>query len=81
MSKLEEWLNQKAPWVGDALHRAAFSTEGLTRDAEEVAKRVQSANGIKAAGDPQCEVFEVELLDIIGATEDDLPPETSLSLM
>lgn len=70
MSKLQKWVNEKSPWVGDALHRAAFSVEGLAKDAEEVAKRVQSANGIEAAGNPPCEVFDVELLDIVGAAEE-----------
>jgi energy-coupling factor transporter ATP-binding protein EcfA2 len=70
LSKLQEWVNGKAPWVGDALYRAAISSEGLAKDAEEVAKRVQSANGIMAAGHPQCEVFDPELLDVIGATEE-----------
>jgi energy-coupling factor transporter ATP-binding protein EcfA2 len=70
LSKLQEWVNGRALWVGDALHRAAFSSEGLAKDAEEVAKRVQSANGITVAGHPQCEVFDVELLDVIGAIEE-----------
>ena len=70
MSKLQGWLIDKAPWVADALHRAASSTEGLEKDAKEVAKRVQAANEIKAAGHPQCEVFDPELLDVIGANEE-----------
>lgn len=63
-------MNERPKWVGDALHRAAFSSEGLAKDAEEVAKRVQSANGIEAAGKPICEVFDVELLNIVGALEE-----------
>lgn len=62
LTTLQEWLEGKPSWVGDALHRAAKAGEATEEDAIQVALRVQAANGVGAAGAPECSPFDATSL-------------------
>ncbi|HEX8215482.1 MAG TPA: AAA family ATPase, partial [Allosphingosinicella sp.] len=92
MGKLQDWCSGQAPWVADALRRAAEAGAATTADAEAIATRVQAASGISAAGAPECLAFdeaclaaggeaaEVSLLCSIGPLDhvDRLAPDQEL---
>jgi hypothetical protein len=62
LATLREWLEGKPSWVADALYRAAKAGEATEEDAIQVALRVQAANGVGAAGTPECSPFDAESL-------------------
>ena len=62
MATLQDWLEDKPHWVGDALHRAAMAGVAIEQDAIQVALRVQAANGIEAAGTLECTQFDAASL-------------------
>jgi len=70
MGKLQDWIAGQDAWVGDALRRAALAGSATASDAEAVAARVQAANGIAAAGAPECIAFDEQCLAPIGAAAD-----------
>jgi len=70
MGKLQEWSAKEKSWVGDALRRAALAGIATAADAGEIAARVQAANGIIAAGNPECIAFDEECLVPTGVSAD-----------
>lgn len=54
MGKLQEWVAGQDAWIADALHRAAIAGVATAEDADAIATRVQAANGISSAGEPEC---------------------------
>lgn len=70
MGKLQDWVAEQDPWIADALHRAAIAGVATAKDVDAVATRVQAANGIASAGEPECMVFEEGCFAAVGeATE------------
>lgn len=70
MGKLQDWVAEQDPWIADALHRAAIAGVATAEDVDAVATRVQAANGIASAGEPECMVFEEGCFAAVGeATE------------
>jgi hypothetical protein len=68
VGRLQDWAAGQAPWVGDALRRAAAAGAARAADADAIAARVQAANGITAAGAPQCLAFDETCLTPAGET-------------
>lgn len=66
MGKLQDWIAGQDPWIADALHRAAITGVATAEDADAVATRVQAANGIASAGEPECTAFEEACLTAKG---------------
>jgi energy-coupling factor transporter ATP-binding protein EcfA2 len=70
MGKLQEWSAKQDAWVSDALRRAAMAGRPTTTDADAIATRVQAANGITAAGTPECVAFDAACLASAEKTEE-----------
>ena len=66
LGKLQEWVAGQDAWIADALHRAAIAGVATAEDADAIATRVQAANGISSAGEPECTVFEEGCVAAVG---------------
>lgn len=66
LGKLQEWVAGQDAWIADALHRAAIAGVATAEDADAIATRVQAANGISSAGEPECMVFEEGCVAAVG---------------
>ena len=66
LGKLQEWVAGQDAWIADALHRAAIAGVATAEDADAIATRVQAANGIASAGEPECMVFEEGCVAAVG---------------